>query len=438
MKNRLKQFMKKLMGMPRTRPQADVETFAADPAMLDLFQAEVETHVAVLNDGLLALENNPGATDQLEALMRAAHSIKGGARIVGLDAAVKVAHAMEDCFVAAQKGAVSLGSEQIDILLRIVDILINIAESIHNGETDWVSRHGEEIDHLMAAMNAILHGEAPFMFPPWRRRRLMCVSRKFRLRSDLHPVKSEDHRPVPEEASQKTPVTQKPAELDRTVRVTAAKIERLMGQAGEVVVGAGWLPTFSESLLDLKRNHLELLNLLERLQDAVMQKKKQPQVQELVLQAREKTKACSLQLADRLNQFDIFTGSTAALSDRIYHEVISVRMRPFSDGVQGFPRLVRDLARDLGKKVRLNIKGKSTEVDRDILEKLDAPLNHLIRNAVDHGIESPEARIAAGKPEVGLLQLEASHRSGMLMITVKDDGRGIDLEKLRRKIVQRR
>ncbi|MBW2709014.1 MAG: hybrid sensor histidine kinase/response regulator [Deltaproteobacteria bacterium] len=416
------------------------ENFGADPAMLDLFHAEVETHVAVLNDGLLALENNPGATDQLEALMRAAHSIKGGARIVGLDAAVKVAHAMEDCFVAAQKGAVLLGSEQIDILLRIVDILINIAESIHGGETDWVSRHGGEIDHLMAAMTAIIHGEAPIPVSP--------VAEPFvedpvpvvpsDSESDLSLAKAEDIKPVLKETTEKSPALVKSGELDRTVRVTAAKIERLMGQAGEVVVGAGWLPTFSESLLDLKRNHLELLTLLEGLQDAIMRKEKRSRAQELIARAREKTKACTLQLADRLNQFDIFTGATAALSDRIYHEVISVRMRPFSDGVQGFPRLVRDLARDLGKKVRLEIKGKGTEVDRDILEKLDAPLNHLIRNAVDHGIESPEERAAAGKPETGLLQLEASHRSGMLMITVKDDGRGIDLEKLRQKIVEKK
>lgn len=413
-------------------------TFAADPAMLDLFQAEVESHVAVLNDGLLALENNPGATDELEALMRAAHSIKGGARIVGLDAAVKVAHAMEDCFVAAQKGAVSLGSEQIDILLRIVDILINIAESIHDGETDWVSRHGDEIDHLMEAINAIIHGDAPIPVSPVKvETDEKPVPESFEGGKDLTPVEDTDRSPVPKETSEKTPAIHKPAELDRTVRVTAAKIERLMGQAGEVVVGAGWLPSFSESLLELKRNHLDLLNLLEDLQEAVVQKRQYELAQELVLKAREKTKACSLQLAERLNQFDIFTGTTAALSDRIYHEVISVRMRPFSDGVHGFPRLVRDLARDLGKKVRLNIKGKGTEVDRDILEKLDAPLNHLIRNAVDHGIESPEERIAAGKPETGLLQLEASHRSGMLMITVRDDGRGIDLEELRDKIVQK-
>ena len=414
--------------------------FMADPAMLDLFQAEVETHVAVLSDGLLELENNPGATDQLEALMRAAHSIKGGARIVGLDAAVKVAHAMEDCFVAAQKGVVLLGSEQIDILLQIVDILIHIAESIHDDETDWVSRHGEEIDHLMAAITAIIHGDAPIPVSPVEEPSVVetaPVVSSDRI-SERSLAKTQGIKPVPKVTTEKSPALKKSGELDRTVRVTAAKIERLMGQAGEVVVGAGWLPTFSESLLELKRNHLELLTLLDGLQDAIVRKEKHGQAQDLVVRAREKTKACTLQLADRLNQFDIFTGATAALSDRIYHEVISVRMRPFSDGVHGYPRLVRDLARDLGKKVRLEIMGKGTEVDRDILEKLDAPLNHLIRNAVDHGIELPEERVSAGKPETGLLRLEASHRSGMLMITVRDDGRGIDLEKLRRKIVQKK
>ena len=421
-------------------PEQVGATLMADSTMLDLFHAEVETHVAVLNDGLLALENNPGATDQLEALMRAAHSIKGGARIVGLDAAVKVAHAMEDCFVAAQKGVVLLGSEQIDILLRIVDILIRIAESLHDGETDWVGRHGEEIDNLVAAIAAIIHGESPIPVSPVEG---MIVedptpSVPSSRESNLSPAKTEGINLVQPETGENRLTPKKIVEPDRTVRVTAAKIERLMGQAGEVVVSAGWLPTFSESLLELKRNHLELLTLLDGLQETIMRKGRDPQTQGMVLQAREKTKACTLQLADRLNRFDVFTGATATLSDRIYHEVISVRMRPFSDGVQGFPRLVRDLARNLGKKVRLEIIGETTEVDRDILEKLDAPLTHLVRNALDHGIESPKKRLARGKPETGFLRLEACHRSGMLMITVKDDGRGIDLEKLRLKIVQKK
>ena len=112
----------------------------SDPALLDLFQTETQSHVAALNDGLLALENNPHGTEQLEALMRAAHSIKGGARIVGMDAAVRVAHVMEDCFVAAQKGAVALGSEQIDLLLKGVDIINHLS-----GVADGSGQHSAEV-----------------------------------------------------------------------------------------------------------------------------------------------------------------------------------------------------------------------------------------------------------------------------------------------------
>ena len=135
---------------------------------------------------------------------------------------------------------------------------------------------------------------------------------------------------------------------------------------------------------------------------------------------------------------DMYTSASENLSDRLYHEVIRVRMRPFADGIRGFPRMVRDLGRELGKKVRLQIVGESTEVDRDILDKLDAPLSHLLRNSLDHGIEYPEERLTAGKPEQGTLRLEAAHRSGILMITVSDDGRGIDLDEMRLKILEKK
>ena len=95
--------------------------------------------------------------------------------------------------------------------------------------------------------------------------------------------------------------------------------------------------------------------------------------------------------------------------------------------VRGFPRLVRDLARELGKQARFEVAGETTGVDRDILDRLEAPLNHLIRNALDHGLEMPDARRAGGKPQIGTIRLEARHRAGMLQIVVADDGRGIDL-----------
>jgi two-component system sensor histidine kinase and response regulator WspE len=124
-----------------------------------------------------------------------------------------------------------------------------------------------------------------------------------------------------------------------------------------------------------------------------------------------------------------------SLGNRLHEEVITSRMRPFSDVTRGFPRMIRDIARQLGKKVDLKIEGLATQVDRDILDRIEAPLNHLLRNALDHGIETVEERRQAGKPEQATLQLTAVHSSGMLSIHVKDDGRGIDLEKLRKSIV---
>lgn len=257
-------------------------------------------------------------------------------------------------------------------------------------------------------------------------------------------------------------------EKDRMIRVTAAKIERLMALAGEVTVSVRWLPPFFKSLSKLKKKQSDLLRQLEKmqemlgkirnaetdLQDQAMFAGDRGQAAELggerfdfqslmfnlaemSERARAKAKDSSHYLADSLNQLELYTNASENLSDRLYHEVIRVRMRPFADGIRAFPRVVRDMARDLGKKVQLKIIGEATEVDRDILEKLDAPLNHLLRNAVDHGIEFPKDRLSAGKPETATLTVEAAHRSGILMITVSDDGRGVNLDELRRKIMEK-
>jgi len=113
-------------------------------------------------------------------------------------------------------------------------------------------------------------------------------------------------------------------------------------------------------------------------------------------------------------------------------------MRPFGDACVGFPRMVRDLAKMLGKTVRLEIEGERTPVDRDILARLDAPLNHILRNAMDHGVETPDRRRASGKSASAALRLEARHNAGMLEIRVRDDGSGIDPERIRRKVIERR
>jgi len=133
----------------------------SDPAMLDLFRTETQDNVAILNDGLLALGDNPDAPDRLESLMRAAHSIRGAARMMSFDDVTKVAHAMEECFVASQKGEISLVADQIDILLRGVDMLNQIAEAAGEGESESVDSHQKDIKPLVEAIRGILSPKTP-------------------------------------------------------------------------------------------------------------------------------------------------------------------------------------------------------------------------------------------------------------------------------------
>jgi two-component system sensor histidine kinase and response regulator WspE len=425
----------------------DSANVITDPTLWGLFLTEVTAHTVILNEGLLALETNPKATEQLAALMRSAHSIKGAARVVGLEIVIKLAHLLEDCFVAAQQGKIILVSEHIDILLHSADMLTTIAQLVKSGNYQQLTQLHQETETLTAALNSILSGTIALPTAPPSVPTPAKLSSPTSLSPALttppaavepissSPLTSHDHTEFNSIAAKKKPL----ADADRTVKVTATKIERLMGLAGEIVVSTRWLSPFADSILALKKNHIELAHILEQLQEIWEQRAINEQnCFPWIKKAQAKTKECKLFLAEKLNQLDVFISHTTTHSDHLYHEMIGVRMRPFADGIQGYPRMVRDLARELGKKVHFEVRGKATEVDQDIQEKLEAPLNHLLRNALDHGLELPQERLAVGKAETGYLRLEIGHRSGMLMITVADDGRGIDLEQLRHKVAQQK
>ena len=222
---------------------------------------------------------------------------------------------------------------------------------------------------------------------------------------------------------------------DRFVRVSTENLNRLMGLAGESLVEATALVPLSESFLNLKKSQLELSQLLEQLQVNLVQSPLSKEAENYLSELIYKERECRAILNDRLNALEQFSYRSFNLSDRLYREVIGTHMRPFEEGVSSFPRMVRDLARQLKKRVKLEIIGKLTMVDRDILRKLEAPLTQILRNSIDHGIEFPDERVAKGKPPEGTIHLEATHRFGMLSITISDDGKGIILDNLRESIV---
>jgi two-component system sensor histidine kinase and response regulator WspE len=212
-----------------------------------------------------------------------------------------------------------------------------------------------------------------------------------------------------------------------------------MGLAGEAVVQTHRLLPLVDSLWKLKGRQIGLLETLQLLDDrsASQADGLTAGLRELLASAKVQASEGLQRLGETVEVLEEFARSSEKLSSRLHREVLTSRMRPMSDGVRGFPRLVRDLARALGKQARFKLIGENTGVDRDILDRLEAPLNHLIRNSLDHGIEMPDDRRAAGKAVAGAIRLEARHRAGMLQITLSDDGRGIDLERLRAKVIER-
>ncbi|MEM9006407.1 MAG: hybrid sensor histidine kinase/response regulator [Cyanobacteria bacterium P01_F01_bin.86] len=444
-----------------------------DLSMLDLFRMEVETQVDLLNNTLLEIENQPHADEvttakQLEDLMRAAHSIKGAARIVGLDPAVKVAHVMEDCFVAAQKGQIHLNHHHIDVLLGGVDWFTQLHQFSAADLPQCLEQQSAIITELATTIAALLTAPSPSSSPssspspslpasppappsPSAPSPSPSAPAPSPSPSLSPPAPPSTPSPQPSSSLSSAPPPSSPSpsknnsnghtpspvehSIDRVVRVSARNLNRLMALAGESVVEANWLQPFTDSMLHLKRQQQSLSRLLDQLQEEVTVSSL---AEQQLLEAQKTAQDCYTLLSERLGNLEQFSRRFIQRSDDLYQEVVASHMRPFADGVQGFPRMVRDVAKQSGKSVKLEILGQTTQVDRDILEKLEVPLTHMLQNAIAHGIETPEQRQQIGKPETGTIRLEASHRAGMLSITVSDDGQGIDIEDLRQRVVKKR
>lgn len=329
-----------------------------DPEMVANFIAESKEHLDSIEDDFLKLEKQKDHPDQemLNKVFRAIHSIKGAAGFLNLDNMTRLAHAMETLLADMRSGKIRAESCYIDPLLEGVDLLTAILDDV---------AHCQDMD--ISAVHARL--------------------------TRLIEQKKEEPKSLPGDAPIKTPAPSPTASRltkagtlrGETVRIPVETLDRLMVQAGELVL--------------VRNQHLL---------------------------AADQTDTVSRSIAHRLDLV------TAELQETI----IDSRMQPIGKVIGKFPRLVREFARQLGKQIRIEISGAETELDKTILETIADPLTHLVRNCCSHGIEPPAERAAAGKPETGLIRINALHESGRFSIQIQDDGRGIDPDLIRKKVLQ--
>lgn len=346
------------------------------------FVLEANSHIAELEAGLLGLETGEGGEESLNALFRAAHSLKGTAGFFGLDGLVRLAHAMETLFGALRERRLELSPPLADALLAAADLLRELVQGRGEEEAALVRAQLEvfspppraeeagalsawELWHELAREEGAASGEAA---PP-----------------AAAPVMAAS--PVPERRWPAGSETKGPAvQGEDTVRVRVSLLNDLLAVAGEMV---------------LRRNQL-----LRLAQDAQAQ-----QLEEVAADIDE-------------------------LTTKLQKKVMQTRLQPIASAFRKFPRLVRDLSRQLGKEADLSMQGLDVELDRSLIEALADPLTHLVRNALDHGLETPAVRTAGGKPPAGVLLLRACHENGRVLVDVCDDGAGIPLAKVRAKALQ--
>jgi two-component system sensor histidine kinase and response regulator WspE len=345
------------------------------PKIIELFRNELERHSETLDRGLIEAENN-NSQSTIEPLMRAAHSIKGAARIVRIMEAVELAHAMEDLLSLAMNGKIMLNSLMIDLLLNANDVFIEISKSGQQDIFDYFAGKSEQISELSAQLRNL-------------------AGKKNEQISELQTASNASlpRKKIKDEITAKTEgagVSNIPASF---VRVDSEQLNKILGLAGETLIKTKTIKNLTDNVSKMKFILREILTLtsgrnIYRTKDNELYNKN---LAEHLYALRDLLNTHSYDLAELDLKLESLTG-------KLYYESVTTHMRPFAEGIQSFYRLVRDIAKELQKKVKLVVSGETTKVDRNILEQLEAPLNHLVRNAIDHGIEMPEERRRAGKP----------------------------------------
>ena len=349
-----------------------------DPEIMGMFCEEAADLLRDIEQGVLVLEARPDDPDTLATVFRAFHTFKGNAGLLKLAAPQLLAHELESLLDAARRGTLLLDRDAIDVILAGADAFARfVAEAasqldgVETGRTILLPVNGivERVRSLLARkpQAKVLPTPAAVAAPP---------------RSEPLPSPVGIELPPPAAPPAKSSAA-RPVAAATSVRVDTAKLDGLIDLVGELVIA-----------------------------------------QSMVVQHGGVTAAADDQLARALGQL-------RGITKDLQRTTMSLRMVPIRGVFQKMSRLVRDVAGQLGKEIRLVLDGEETELDRSVIEEIADPLVHMIRNSADHGIEPVADRVTAGKPPAGTITLQAFHQGGFVVIRIADDGRGLDPARIR-------
>jgi two-component system chemotaxis sensor kinase CheA len=399
--------------------------------LLSQFREEVDTHLLRLSQGVVVLEQNPRDTPVLKDVFRAAHTIKGAAKMMGFADISRITHEMESVLAAMRDGDLLLTPDITDVLIEAIDAVEALTRA--HVQPGGVGPPPAPQEDLVARLHALVPPDGP---TPGG--------------ADPGPAKNgQENGHAPAEASREvTPAppaatmgggTAPPGSfLEDTVRVQVQKLDTLMNLSGEMIISKMQNEAIADRLQAMLEASRALGRTLGALNDTIHRgwdSLSQQDLETALSRMHELDQDLDQLTTTTLREFQAYAGHVNNVADELEDTVLSVRMLPVESLFTAFPRAVRDMARDSGKQIELVTQGGDTELDKKILEALYEPLVHLLRNAVDHGIESPAARVQAGKPPVGRVGIRAFQQGGQVGIEVSDDGAGIDPEVVRRTAV---
>lgn len=396
--------------------------------LLATFKIEAEEHIKAISTGLLLLEKGPQGEERLqtiETIFREAHSLKGAARTVDLKAVESICQSLEDLFKGLKHGQISFSQTGFDVLLKALDL---IEQSVAAGPGAQLPVAGllRQLDGLRSSsrIEAAGHKKTPPAAPTFPDEKILASAPP----TDMVRETVARFQPGPIAAQQFGATVQTPGE---TVRIPVKKLDRLLLQAEELILAKLYI---QRRAAELK----EIVPVLEQWEKRCAAGKPGPdkKTEEFLHWNQAQLKAVLAAIRGNAKALDHDQRILAGMIDAQLEDVKKVLTLPFSSLLEGFPKMVRDLSRQLGKEVDLLVQGGEVEIDKRILAEMKDPLLHLLRNAVDHGIERPDQRRKANKAARGTVVVTISQKeSNLVEIRVSDDGAGIDLDQVRKKLM---